>query len=96
MRYPLSGSKYKTLHAWFISFLPFQQSVNHFLKRIIIAQDGTGHAPLQGSAVVPQAKVDQLVRKLLPLLDDKDTDISLDNVSWLLLMIHCTLLKRCA
>lgn len=63
------------------SVSPFQQSVNHFLKRIIIAQDGTGHAPLQGSAVVPQAKVDQLVRKLLPLLDDKDTDIGLDNVS---------------
>lgn len=54
--------------------------MNHFLKRIIIAQDGTGHAPLQGSAVIPQAKVDQLLRKLLPLLDDKDTNISLDCV----------------
>lgn len=44
--------------------------MNHLLKRVITAQDGAGHAPLQGAAVVSQAKVDQLMRRLLPLLEE--------------------------
>lgn len=50
---------------------PLQQSVDHLLKGIITAQDGAGHAPLQGAAVVPQAKVEQIIRRLLPLLEEK-------------------------
>lgn len=43
--------------------------MNHLLKRIITAQDGTGYTPLQGAAVVSQAKVDQLIMGLVPLLE---------------------------